>query len=188
VEKQYPPTSEIARLAAILSIGRNLPSVGLAETMAREAIELWFKCELEREDQIYRLALEKYSAAEAIIVPQQETYPVSLENFLKIVFPNKRQEARMKIYREFIRNDLRYSGQYLSTGEAIAFEKVPIPSDAEVNAVVERRYKTGYNKLHFSRAYRAILYFDAQRSAETRTNRAKTAAAAKWKRDKKENG
>ena len=190
---QYVPTTfELAQIAAILSQGRKMNPEQSAFVTAREAYNLWEECNQFRLDQVQFLLLKELERAEEklrpkIQVPKISEYPVSLDDFLKLAFPQKRLEDRMKIYREFKRFELQYQGQYLATGEAIPFEKVPVPSDEEVAQVIEERQKIGYStEHHFNRAFRALKRFSESYSAELRQKRAKLGAAARKK--KKTNG
>lgn len=185
IEAHFPSTSEIAHIAALLAIGRERDSDFFNETVAKDAIQLWHQCSLEREDKIHDLALERYQIYHAVRPPKPEKYPVSFEDFLKYVFPHKRPEDRMKIYREFKRYELRYQGQFLPTGEIIPVEKVPEPSDDEVAKAIEERRMVGYNGEHnFNRAFRALKRFYEGYSAELRQERAKKGAAARKEKQK----
>ena len=104
--------------------------------------------------------------------PRKVQFPIGLEEFLRVILRDNRPEDRMKIFREFIRYDLR---------RKIRQE----PTDSEVEDQL-RRWQNA--EIHgFDLPFIDNLRFDflPVYRKENRSRRAQTAANKRWENKKK---
>lgn len=185
VSSKVISTAEIAKLAAVLAHGRQIDSHSLT-ALAAQAIELWDKCEYARKKKIERLAI--YARAQALddSLPKPESYPTPLENFLKLLMPKKRSEDRMRIYRSYLRDNIRVC-EYMKTRseDGIDFESIPIPSDEEVAKCIALDRERGFSEAVYAMAARQFLRWMDANEGSARKKRAQAGAEAlKKKREK----
>jgi hypothetical protein len=122
------PTSEIAKLAAILAHGRDISNPQSLSFIATQTIALYEQCEKARASRIDMLAL--YARAEALTqarknYPRPKKFPISMDEFLRCLMPKKRSEDRAKCQREYVRQMIRYK----------------VPTDADIAECLEREKK-----------------------------------------------
>lgn len=167
--KQLPPTSEIAQLAVLLAQG--IPDAKRNhDLLARQAISIWLICNYHRKEWNeflldksgqWRPLLKTPQFKELVNLPEPKSFPVGLDECLKLALPAKRPEDRMKVFREF----LRHNGK----------------SDTEIIQEIEYFRAQGfdeewYKQMHLVRLYARIL------GRENRSKRAQAGGRARKKR------
>lgn len=188
VEGRVLPTSEIAKLAATLAYGRSITSPQELASIATQAIALWEECEKAREKRIKMLAL--YARAHAIqnAMPKAEKYPVRFEDFLRLAMPKKRPEDRLKFYREWLRDSLRFSN-YMEklrySGKP--YDESPIPTDEEVAKTIAMDRERGFDQFWFGNAFTGIQKWLSEYEQRNRIKRAQAGAEA-LKKKRQKNG
>lgn len=164
--KQLPPTSEIAQLAVLLAQG--IPDAKRnPDLLARRAISIWLTCNhcrkewneflMDKSGQ-WRPLLKTPQFKEIVKLPEPKSFPVGLDECLKLALPAKRLEDRMKVFREF----MRHNGK----------------SDTEIIQEIEYFRAHGfdeesYKMMHLLRLYSRIL------GRENRTKRAQAGGRAR---------
>jgi hypothetical protein len=107
INPSLPPLFELASLAATLAHGRQINQAS-AEQLADEAFELWTACYGRREkrltQQAYREIGREYEAARKAALPKPREYPVSFDEFLRLVIGGKDKADRLKIYRDYVKH------------------------------------------------------------------------------------
>ena len=106
--------------------------------------------------------------------PKKIKFPIELDEFLRLVLPQKRLEDRIKIYREHLRTGL------TPDGNAVIHR-----SDDEVSALIQMKRARKFNEEQYECAAEMLRNFLPQYEAENRKKRAQIAAAKRWS---KENG
>ena len=167
--KQLPPTSEIARLAVLLAHGIPMAKRN-PHKLAGQAIGIWLTCHklrnewneflMDKSGQ-WRPLLKTPQFKEIVKLPEPDSFPVGLDECLKLALPAKRPEDRMKVFREL----LRHNGK----------------SDTEIIREIEYYRAHGfdeesYKMMHLVRLYSRIL------GRENRTKRAQAGGLARKKR------
>ena len=97
--------------------------------------------------------LAMYARAESVdkALPQPKNFPVSLDDALKLILPQKRHPDRMKIFREWLRENIRsgnYMEKYRPAGKT--YEDTPVPTDDEVAKDIVRDRKDGLSQFWFN--------------------------------------
>jgi hypothetical protein len=111
--KQLPPTSEIAQLAVLLAHGIPMAKRN-PDILAGQAIGMWLTCNklrnewneflMDKSGQ-WRPLLKTPQFKEIVKLPEPKSFPVGLDECLKLALPAKRPEDRMKVFREFLRHN-----------------------------------------------------------------------------------
>lgn len=193
VEKNIPPVSEIAHLAALLTHGN--PVVFQNPTgAARHAAELWAACSRQRAAWIDDLARRKLmrdkEEAKQNALGMPKTFPVPFADFLIHALPKKRLEDREKLYRDMLRASIRHSKCYPGTGgSVIPIKQIPLTTDAEVADCMARHRKTGFDEFQYVHCLLGFRNYAAAIEKEKLQIRGQTAgkaSAAKKAKDKAE--
>ena len=183
ITRHFPPTAEIARLAAILAGERQINPES-ASIYARQAIGLWEKCEEERTKEISRLAsIASVSALQAKreTLPKPKQFPASFDEALRLWMPGKRIEDREKCYRDYViyNIDLR---KITNDGEG---ENPDITTEEEAVSWIASDRKHGFKRVHFDFVSEQFQRWLPKYKAENRRKRARAGAIAlKNKRQK----
>jgi len=158
---------------------------------AEKAMRLWDECFYVRDkrlDLYVRSAFNRLKeAASKGELPIPKSYPVSLDEFLRLIMPKKRPADRMKLYREYLRLSIRANKQFLPTGSVMPYENVPIPSDDEVSDLIKMLRARQFNEEQYKNYAEWFLKTNylQQVEAENRRKRAQAGAAGlKRKRHK----
>jgi hypothetical protein len=185
----YPSATELFHVAGLLARGTKISKskiirVQQIHSFALNAILLWEECSSLRNGMIDKTARTYLFANKALQkareLPAPRSYPVSLDEFLRLVMPTKRAAERMNLYREYLRLSIRVQNQYLPTGTAIPFQTVPIPSDDEVSKLIDMLRTRQFNEEQYKNYAGWFLNTSYLKSveAENRKKRAKAGAAA----------
>jgi len=183
VSERVIPTSEIAKLAAILAHGRDITNPQNLAFIATQAIALWEECEKARKRRIDMLAM--YARAKVLddALPKPKSDLTSLDEFLRAIMPDKRVEDRMKFYREYIRQSIRIAN-HLKKPDApqISIESTPFPSDEEVAKCIAHDKERGFHRHVFSNfASNFLRWFDKNKDVAKRQRGQAGAEARKMK-------
>jgi hypothetical protein len=185
VARRMVPTSEIAHLAAILAGGRQI-NPETAPLYATQAIELWERCEAERTKKIDRLAM--FARADAIkqarsTLPQPKTFPVSLDEALRLWMPKKRPEDRMKCYRDYVRHSIE-TRKTMNTGLG---ENSALSVEQEASNWIAADKSSGFKRVPYGLISEQVRRWLPKYEADNRRKRAQAGAAA-LKRKRQKNG
>lgn len=95
-------------------------------------------------DQKYSQDLQEYHRANEDFFRQvnlPKKYPINLDKMLTLVLPKRQPAERLKIYRDFIRHNIRTS-EHAHKAENIDISKVPLPGIAKVSDIVKSHRNT----------------------------------------------
>lgn len=183
LEKNLPPVSEIAQLAALLSHGHPLGSQ-TGEIYATHAINLWEWCYQKRKDWINKQAKMKLLRAEretkANELPKPEKFPAKYDDIVRLVLKIKRPEKQMEFYRAYARWDLEAEDYF-----NINYRKLPPPKESIADRVPGRvavMRKRKLAEMEFSEVARHLLRWHEGWSREKRARRGAKGAAQMWKK------
>ena len=174
IGKQVPSVTDIAMIAAILSVGpqgNQHPARILPET----AFELWTSCQSILQTKFVKSADENQRSEST---PTPKKYPVKLDEFLRLALPHKRVPDRMKMFRESVRLSMKMSKQYQASGNVIDFKHVPEPTDDEISEAIIKIRERGFDQARFRNSLITFRQFAEHIGKENRRNRAKAGAEA----------
>jgi len=188
VSSQVPPTSEIVKLAATIAAGK-LINRETALAFANQAIELWEKSEEARNKKIDLLAMYARAKAKDDSLPKPKSYPVSLDEFLKLMMPARRVPDRMKFYREYLRQLIRVDHHMKNNpdGFHISIESTPVPSDEEIAKCIAKDRERQFDKWKYPNWASHFLRWYSQNENSIRRTRALAGATA-LKKKREQNG
>ena len=183
VSSRVIPTSEIAKLAAILAHGRDITNPQSLAFISTQSIALWEECDKARNKRIEMLAI--YARSRAIKaardkLPRPQNFPASLEEVLKILMPKKRPEDRMKCYREYLFDTI-------ERRNVVTGIKSEIPADQEVAKWIAENKKDGF--IYAAYDYLAEEFHKWLPKYEAKNRRIKAKAGAEaLKKKRQKNG
>jgi hypothetical protein len=182
IEKNIPPVSEIAHLAALLTHG-GPAAFQNPEVAARQAVEVWAACSRQRAAWIDGLARRKLmrekEEAKLNALGQPKKFPISLDEFLQLALPDNRTEDRLKLWRDYLRENIRFCKQYPGTGgSVIPYERIPPTTDDEVADCIARHRKRGFDESQYSNSLTFLRNYAAAIKREKLKIRGQTAGKA----------
>lgn len=111
-------------------------------------------------------------------------FPISFDECLRFLMPHKkRPEDRFKIFRDYIRDSIRFSAYMKQDGgwSGKPYESTPIPTDDEVSTIINKQKADGFSEDHYSNTRMFFTKWLADYESKKLSDRAKKGAAAKWK-------
>jgi len=116
-ENWVPNGLEIARIAALLAHGRAIGDLDFADRLASEALRLWGACGEQRRRyiadgvaaEIWRTGIdgpEEPMETETMPLPQPRRYPVSFDDFLRLLLHDHSKADRERFFRDFVREQV----------------------------------------------------------------------------------
>jgi hypothetical protein len=128
--------------------------------LASMALQMWEACRNSRSQRIEYLKAvsdaNAYAEAQAKLIVQPETFPASIEVFLRLMMPKKRTVAeRTEIFKQYISFTIRdhlWTSDYRPKNKS--FDDVPVPTHDAIEATLNSYRNTGipesiYNNFAF---------------------------------------
>lgn len=78
---------------------------------ARQAFDLWMACNKERQNRILNFAQVRFARAKVEAkndtIPKPKKYPVTFDEFLRLMMGDKTRKERVEIFKEYVRELIR---------------------------------------------------------------------------------
>jgi len=186
-----PPLKDLLNIAAMLAVGRPLDDQNLRK-LAEQAMKLWEAC-LDQRKQTknfvsFRTKTLKQELDRQGEIPKPEKFPVTFDDFLRLMIGGRYKAHRLKIYREYVKELIRRGHVSALThpknhtfGVSLTdAEKLVAPASLDeiefgMNHAKQRIYKANDQELYQMDAS-DFLEWRAKQPAE----RARKAAAKRW--------
>ncbi len=194
ISPSFPPVSELASLAATLAHGHPI-NQGIAKQFADQAYELWKACSEQRQKQIenqaYREIARENAAAENDGIPRPTNYPVTFDEFLRLVIGGRYKADREKTYRDYARcriedghlRSLMYP--HRNGGEAAPYEQAIKKVKPALLDEVELWMKDTGKRIYTSESWYLLAAGDFLRwRNQERSERGRKAATKRWSKDR----
>jgi hypothetical protein len=182
-----PPVAEIAKIAAVLASKFDIRNPHDLKFVAGQSIALWEQCEAARKSRIDILAMYARAEAWQNELPKPKSYPVKLDDFLKLLMPQKRVEDRMSFYREYLTHSIRVVNHMRNNADAVhtSIDSTPTPSGEEVSKCIAQIRERQFSRASYPNSASDFLRWLSQNEGIARHKRAQAGAAArKTKRQK----
>ena len=190
-----PSLNDLANIAATLAIGSARDTQSLS-ILAEQALQLWEECLHQRKrkiESIFRKAnVKTQKLAEESEIPKPEKFPVTFDDFLRLIIGGRYKANRLKIYRDYVKELIRRGHVSALTHPKNHTYKISL-EDAEklvtpasldeiefgMNHAKQRIYKASDQQLYQMDARDFIEWWSKQPA-----ERARKAAVRRWNKKK----
>jgi hypothetical protein len=193
LKREIPPLKDLLNIAAMLAIGRPLDDENLRK-IAEQAMKLWEACLDGRKQTMKFVSFREKSLKEELVrqneIPKPKKFPVTFDDFLRLMIGGRYKANRVKIYRDYVKELIRRGhASALANPKNHTYkisledaEKLVAPAslDEISDAMQQEAAKViTHEQLYLMRA-RDFLEWRAKQPTE----RAKKAAAKRWNKKK----
>jgi len=113
-------------------------------------------------------------------------FPLDFESFLRHIMRRKRPEDRMRLFRQYLRDSMRFHQYMTSDGRLVKpYEETPQPDENEVEQAIIGYRQRGIEEGFYGTLTGFFLRWLADHESKVRKARAKAGAAAKWQQKSK---
>jgi hypothetical protein len=190
----FPSHKELVKIATTLAIGRPIDD-GTLQVIVKQSLRLWGECLERRNHEIEFISLRAKARAQDLEkqnqIPKPKNYPVTADDFLKLLIGGKYKSRRMKIYRDYAKemiwlSHINWLVHPRNPSDKISYEEAekvaePASPDEVDNWMNEFKQRKYHNEDAYTFPARIFLEWLAKQPSE----RASKAAKQRWAKSKK---